>query len=503
MVKVHYSESASASEASRALSHELASVISDLNYLSLQEGLLELVSSDNSQGYNHLQNNWLTFSHSKKSYDQIRWLDLTGKERLRINFNNGQPLSIAENKLQNKAQRYYFIDTIKLNKDEVFISPLDLNIEDGEIEQPLKPMIRLGSPIFDRSGQKQGVVLINYTATKLLDRFKHVLNDENSAQWLLNSDGYWLKGPSPEQEWGFMFQQPQQSMASQYPHAWQQISASEQGQFIDEHGLWTFNTVHPLLSGSTSGEIALERNQYYWKTVFLIPKQQLLAYSWQAGIKLGIATIIIILGFFIAIWWETKSWNTVQKMNQSLEERIAKRTEALLKAKEQAEALACTDELTDLNNRRSFFNYGSHIHQQAARYKRPYCVLMLDLDLFKKVNDTYGHQIGDEALKASSKAIKSMTRTSDISGRVGGEEFALILPETATEEAKDLAERLRRAIADINIPLDSGVLKLTVSIGISEKGEEDSSIDEALARADKALYQAKEQGRNQVAVFIS
>ena len=246
---------------------------------------------------------------------------------------------------------------------------------------------------------------------------------------------------------------------------------------------------------------ALKNNQYYWKTVFFVPKEQLLSYSKQASINLSVATLLILAGFCIAIWWETKSWYKVREINENLEERIAIRTEALLEAKEQAELLASTDALTEMNNRRAFFDYGKNIHEQAMRYKRSYCVLMLDLDFFKKVNDTYGHHIGDEALKASGKAIASMARASDISGRLGGEEFALVLPETGIEDAETLAERLRISIAAIRIPIGTGAGSLTTSIGISERQEDDSSIDEVIVRADKALYSAKEKGRNQVAVF--
>jgi len=503
MMKVHYSESASAKTATEAINNKLASVITDLHYLTVQEGLVEIISDESigMHSYTHLQNNWLEFSRTKKTYDQIRWLDLNGKELLRVNFNNGQPVSVTADKLQNKANRYYFSDTVKLRKNEVFISPLDLNIENGKIEQPLKPMVRIGSPIFNRNGDKQGIVLINYNAIKLLEQFKHALKDTDSEQWLLNSDGYWLNGSSSEQEWGFMFKNPEQSMANQYPNVWKQVTASDQGQFMDKHGLWTFDTVYPLLNGSTSGLLGVEKPQYFWKTVFFIPEEKHFAFNWQSGIKLGVATIVVLIGFFIAILWETRSWDNARKVNKNLERRVAERTQALLKAKEQAETLASTDVLTGMNNRRAFFNHGNHIHQQATRYRHPYCVLMLDLDLFKNVNDTYGHQVGDEALKAISKAISVITRTSDVAGRVGGEEFAVILPETSTEDAKGLAERLRVSIEDISMPLENGELKLTVSIGISEKGEDGSSLDEAISKADKALYQAKGQGRNQVVVF--
>jgi diguanylate cyclase (GGDEF)-like protein len=128
---------------------------------------------------------------------------------------------------------------------------------------------------------------------------------------------------------------------------------------------------------------------------------------------------------------------------------------------------------------------------------------MLDIDCFKKVNDTYGHQVGDDALKAVANAIAKVIRTSDTAGRIGGEEFAIILPETTADAAKLLAERLRLSIANIVISLDDCDVTFTASLGISELNHDDASIESAMSRADIALYQAKEQGRNRIVLNVS
>jgi hypothetical protein len=102
----------------------------------------------------HLKQDWSVFSRTKGMYDQIRWIDNSGKEKIRVNYNKGNQEIVPDDKLQNKGSRYYFTDAIKLNKEEFFISPLDLNIEKGKIEQPLKPVIRIGTPILDANTQK-------------------------------------------------------------------------------------------------------------------------------------------------------------------------------------------------------------------------------------------------------------------------------------------------------------------------------------------------------------
>lgn len=181
--------------------------------------------------------------------------------------------------------------------------------------------------------------------------------------------------------------------------------------------------------------------------------------------------------------------------------RVEEVNRELIEAKKQAESLARTDALTGLNNRRAFFERAHEIQDQAKRYGRHYSILMLDVDHFKAVNDTHGHAVGDETLKAVARSIHAISRDSDIAGRIGGEEFALLLPETTAEQAVNLAERLRQTIADLVIDVPQGELTVTISTGVSACCEQASSVEEAIARADKALYQAKEQGRDRVVLF--
>ena len=123
---------------------------------------------------------------------------------------------------------------------------------------------------------------------------------------------------------------------------------------------------------------------------------------------------------------------------------------------------------------------------------------MLDIDRFKRINDTWGHAAGDEAIKAVAKAIRRTVRATDISGRVGGEEFAVLLPESSAEQAAAQAERLRQAVAGLSLRQGADEIPLTCSLGVAERDGE-SSLDRLMRRADLALYEAKVQGRNRVA----
>jgi len=163
------------------------------------------------------------------------------------------------------------------------------------------------------------------------------------------------------------------------------------------------------------------------------------------------------------------------------------------------ERLATTDALTGALNRRRFMERGAEEFTRSRRYDRPLSVVMLDIDHFKRVNDTHGHATGDEAIRMTVRCCKSSLRGCDIIGRLGGEEFAVVMPETPPVNAFTAAQRVRELIAATAMPLEAGgELRLTVSIGLSWMAAADRDIEQLLARADAGLYRAKNGGRNRV-----
>lgn len=160
--------------------------------------------------------------------------------------------------------------------------------------------------------------------------------------------------------------------------------------------------------------------------------------------------------------------------------------------------LATTDPLTGIANRRSFFTHAQREVERARRYGPPLGVFVLDLDYFKRVNDTWGHAVGDLVLQAVARHAVSQLRITDIIARTGGEEFGALMPETPAEEVRLAAERLRRSIAGLEVETTAGRLSITASIGVSSFHPSEDRIDPALARADAALYRAKQGGRNRV-----
>lgn len=168
------------------------------------------------------------------------------------------------------------------------------------------------------------------------------------------------------------------------------------------------------------------------------------------------------------------------------------------------EHLAQTDPLTQVANRGRFVEIANQELARCRRYGHPLSLWMLDIDHFKAVNDTHGHHAGDVALQSLMATSRRALRDWDVVGRMGGEEFAVLLPETDTTQALDVAERLRMAVATTDIPVEDGtVVHLTVSTGVATANDGDITVDSLLNRADKALYEAKRSGRDKVCVAAS
>ncbi len=182
----------------------------------------------------------------------------------------------------------------------------------------------------------------------------------------------------------------------------------------------------------------------------------------------------------------------VQLKIKTLQDSLKKSNQALME-------LSNTDPLTHLSNRRFLMKTLEKELQRCERSQKPMALIMVDVDHFKPVNDTYGHQQGDVVLQTLADQMKAHLRDYDLAARFGGEEFALVLPETALAEAVQVAERLRVAISELRIPAGHNEIRLTISLGVATYPHPKvRTVDNLILEADRALYNAKEKGRNRV-----
>jgi PAS domain S-box-containing protein len=324
------------------MNSKIQSIASDLLFLTSHHELRKYINDGRAEDKMDLSKDMLELIRWKGIYDQIRYLDSAGMEFVRINYNNGDPYIVKPEELQGKGERYYFKDTIVLGISEIFISPFDLNIERGAIETPLKPMIRFGTPIIDKQGEKHGIALINYLGDDLLDSLNETAAKSRGRFMLLNSDGYWLLSQEAEKQWGFMFGNDK-TLGREFPMEWERISKEDKGQFYSNNGLFTFITIQPAKkswrtsTGSPEpyepSEKMVNADTYYWKAVLHVPADDLntLAYNQFRGL---IVLYIVMFSILAVGSWKLSVLTAKRKQDEEilrssyhdLEDKVRERT---------------------------------------------------------------------------------------------------------------------------------------------------------------------------------
>lgn len=343
----------------KQLTREFDIIINDLILLAEHTKISNIWENNNATNninIESLKSEYMPFSTGRGFYyDQIRFIDTVGNEIIRINLNSGRPIIVENENLQNKKKRFYFNDIMRLKAGKVYISPLDLNVEHGQIELPFKPMIRIGTPIYDKSGIKKGIVVINYLGKNLLNAFDESATFSNGQNILVNKNGYSLREKNSKNEWAFMFpDRIDQKFGKSYPVEWKEISKNETGQFNSNNGLFTYTTNHPIpthvISSSGSNKVfepsekIIMSKDYYWKIISFVPKEELKTLAWPIWKDFILIFLLFQIPIIFISW--IISTSNVKRINAekallenlyNLESKVIERTLELTKAKEKAE----------------------------------------------------------------------------------------------------------------------------------------------------------------------
>lgn len=531
-----------------------------------------------------LEKFWIFIAKDQQIYNQIRFLDTQGQERIRINYDAQSNKAYPAEYLQNKAQRRYFIYAKSLHAEEQAVYALDLEKENGEYIRPYRAAYRIIMPV-DFDNIRYGYMIINLD----IQRYIHNLSDmrpDIKDLTVINPQGYYVLGEDKHKLHGQILPERKAfNLAEENPQLWQQMQNQGQGIYKGLNTTYVFKKIslsdgrlpitlialthinRELVYQSQSDVLNGIKVEAMIITLFLLSIGiSFSVYLRKAGHRRlqnrlvsaamqGISAIVVtnkaneiikvneeftritgyseyeVLGknphilqsgihskkFYQALWksleekgeWEGEITNyhkdgriiTQLSRIQSIKDKneiinyiasfvdISDRKELENKLRHLSEK----DSLTMLWNRRVFEERLASQSQERARYsKQHFCSLaVLDIDFFKKVNDTYGHQKGDQVIQQVANALASDSRDVDTVARIGGEEFAIILPYTHLDDAILLLNRKRKKIqddSDIGVTISAGVVELsTQCLG-----------EEAYKAADMALYKAKEGGRNKV-----
>jgi sigma-B regulation protein RsbU (phosphoserine phosphatase) len=258
-----YSEEQQLAIQAALINSHLEHAVSDLRFLAHSRAMDIWLTHPSTGQIDTLSHNLLQLVREKPIYLQARLLDARGMELVRAEVDDsGRPLLTRDN-LQYKGDRPYFTKAMRLSREEVHVSRLDLNVEHGRVEEPLRPTLRLSMPLFDDAGNRRGVLVLNMRGTAVLSGLTGM--DEGRDGWkflLANGHGYWLKGPGPGTEWGF--QLPSRSVMTiqnAYPRAWEFIHLTDSGRVSTAQGLFIFTSLYPSLTAWRDDHLSLHPDQ--------------------------------------------------------------------------------------------------------------------------------------------------------------------------------------------------------------------------------------------------
>ena len=553
-------------------------------------------------------------------FEQVSIVNLAGKEMLQINVVAGKAeierLRIGED----KSNQHYFQVASKLDQGDFFISEPDLIKVLGDIETTEKTIFRFATPIYMISGEKAGILVLNYNAEGLIDSMLETLsNYDGVMSVLLDDSGHAVLNKSSAEAGRDPSNLDIVTVVPNGHDYWSTVQAAEQGAIVVDGALLVYSSIDPidfdevqLASGAGSADAfynGIYGSGYPWHIVSYISETTLHGhlFLYTAVGQVTLLLFILLLGVvtYLAILSRTTSkqikmhedvvnnelnylyehapcgyhtidtWGNVIRINQTELDWLQREREEVInnplgdlltepskavfmqylaksisfdhaenmelemqrrdgstfhatmtakqfkinnlnttlihanvinvnervKLQQELERQANTDQLTGANNRRHFLEYAKNECQKARNHNQHLSLIMLDIDHFKNINDTYGHAVGDIVLKWFTESVGNLLRPTDLFARLGGEEFVVLFPGATVTNAYEIAERIRQKIMVSSIRIDTGqLINVTVSIGAAELHASES-IEVLIKNADMALYESKHNGRNRISCF--
>ena len=264
----------------------------DTSYLSEQDVLREYLASDDAASLRRLQAEYVAFARHRQFFGQLRFIDMSGREVVRVDRKGDSVALAPPDQLQDRAGEVYTIETLKLDRGQTYVSELELNVEHGATEQPIKPVLRVGAPVFDGTGAKRGIIVIDYLGQRILDRVSE-LRDAIADIWIINAQGYWLLGPKDD-VFAFMYpERTDRTFAAAYPDAWRQMQSAPTGTVENELGRVTYAQTDgdPSSAGSSPAQPS-------WFVVVPTPRPYSDAQTSTLKLNFAVATsgLLVLLG---------------------------------------------------------------------------------------------------------------------------------------------------------------------------------------------------------------
>lgn len=260
-----------------------------------------------------LANAFMTLLHRNPEYTRVRWVGEDGRERLSVRrLPDGQIIIVPASQLENKRGRYYFSQILGLAPDEVYVSPIDLEVDQGQVAHPYRPALRIGLLLKRPDGTRNGMLLLNIDPARLFEQIAG--HNSGSAFHMLDADGYWLKSSNPADEWGALFNRGK-NFATSHPELWKAIRDGKSGQDISEQGIWTWTSLETR--AAPEGSITARE----WKLVFFKSRQAYMPEVHRFWLITGIVGCLLLLMFGLGVWNLARETITRRGLEQGLRMR--------------------------------------------------------------------------------------------------------------------------------------------------------------------------------------
>ncbi|MBF0281917.1 MAG: diguanylate cyclase [Zetaproteobacteria bacterium] len=540
--------------------------------------------------------------HTKMVYAQICFIDMAGMERVRVEMDGREAKVVQDAALQNKSVHDYVYYTNRLKDGSLWISAIDLNIENGVVEQPLRPMLRFSAPVFNAQGERLGLLVINYPMGDVLDEFDRSSNTKAGHLYLLNEQGFLLAGGDPATRWGHLLGH-NDTMSTLEPKTWLELNQNlllNRRAFEFDENHFVVDVLDPRdfvkqLLGYDHVPLQVASAERTWIIMDRVSEDEMYAevterlnmmllfcllvggllirvlYRWhrlkiasdaareqsqklaqvieqtsdivfltdlQGRIEYVNAAFTDVTGFtrdqvllkkpgifksgrhsddfYQNMWREISEGHTFREMfiNVRSDDSLYYEEKTISPLFDSANniigyasigkditdskvmRMAFYDQLTGLVNRALLLDRLEHKMGYAKRNRSMIALLYMDLDGFKAINDTYGHNIGDEALIEFARRVKALMRSSDTLARIGGDEFVVLLRDITEENVASFVAA--KIISVISQPwnLSGHDCYLGVSIGVTYYTDQEMEPIDLLQEGDVAMYMAKRNGKN-------
>ena len=461
------------------VSARISSLVADTSYLHD----VYATRLENPAEYDKIAQEWVIFSNKMHVYDQMRFIDADGNERIRIDLKREGAIKVPAEELQNKSDRYYFYEAANLPVGALHVSPLDLNIERGQIETPFKPMIRLGMPVHKADGTLLGVIVMNYLAKDFLSAFKEYAITSENKPVLLNAAGYYLASHDAVQEWGFMFDKGKNRRFDvSYPEEWAGVQQGQLRQYT-EHGLFTALPIklRNILLRDAENNATLPHTIYCdetWYIVGMLPRDEEHPYLYTENMEYMFSYLIsqpaFVILVLLAIFAAFLGAQTVQRYRQ-------------------IHYRADYDALTKAYSREGGMSKLRFLAHASKGIDMTFSICFVDVNGLKEVNDNLGHDCGDEMIVTAVNTVNAQIRQHDYIIRIGGDEFLIVFPYSDVEQAEKVWQRIKAALERINRQ-EQRPYCISLSHGIVDnRSSQHVDVDKMIKMADVKMYEEKQE----------